>query len=270
KEDIYSYAQNLMGQCLKKDGGQLSGLLKAGEASLEERCLRNICIASSLPKSGANGDICIIVNDPNSKKLGECIPGDIMLIEEYSSPVAYLVVATDYHKSDTVTLVRKDLAKCPMCFDFRNRGKYELSDIDILLEGMYVGSYENPIKEALSPVPLENNFYRHCFLLSYKELEEIEHFKDVGRRIANLDDTTTPATYITRELNHAKAVYSVKNTGEFSTVSQSEQSNFRPAIVLPSDLCVTNCQYGDTFAVKLPETKCGIYVMAEGEWKECM
>lgn len=269
KQDFYKYAKSLSDGCIKISGGALSGALKAAEVSLGEGSVRNISFASSLPESAANGDICIVSQEENSKKLGECIAGDTLLLTENSNTVPYIVVATDYHKEDSVTLIRKRLPENMVCFDKSERGEYPMSDIDVFLEGMYVSMFSQQVRNALLPVILENNICRHCFLLSKTELNEISYLSTVTNRIAYTEETEEKEEYLVRNVDSSNKAQIVNTTGYTTVVSQSVRQYYRPVIVLPAGLKVQNTEYNGLRAIKLPDAEAGIYVYRNGEWKEC-
>ena len=266
KEDIYKYADSLFGACLKKEGGTLLGALKASGADGKEAVMRNISIRTSLPEDGVEGDICIIVESENAKKLGDCEIGSTMLIEEHEGSVEYIIVAKDYHSKDTVTLVRKGLASMRVYFDYFGREEYSRSDIDNLLEVSFKEKFSKELKKHLVCVPLNVTDSRHCFLLSLEELQKIEYFKTPENRIASY--STTKEEYFTRSTTSDK-VYVVTSTGSFALVPPNTAKNYRPAIVLTSSLAVENAVLGDVAAVKMASIKRGIYVFFGGEWKEC-
>ena len=266
--DIYEYARNLSKDSIKISGGTLSGALRAAESALEEGAVRNVSVAYDLPQSGAEGDICIILKNENTKKLSNCKPGDIMLIREYDEEVAYLIVAADYHKEGSVTLIRKDICKDTCYYDYSKRGEYPLSDIDIFLETMYKLCFPEKIRRSLLPIRLEAGLNRHCFLLEERDFREINYFATESNRIA-YGNAGVPVEYITRTINVYRKIDTISETGAFSSEEQEGQKYFRPSIVLPSDFSVVNTNYNDAPAVRPVEIKYGIYVCVKGEWKEC-
>lgn len=267
--DIYEYARSLAKECVKISGGTLSGALKAAESVLSEGAVRNISVAYDLPQSGAEGDICVIVKDQYSKKLGDCIPGDIMLIKEDGGNTPYLIVAADYHRDNSITLIRRDLHSLESYYDYSKRGEYSMSDIDIFLEAIYKFSLSEEIRRALIPARLGSGVKRHCFLLDKSDFQGINYFATESKRIANSNGGTTPREYMTRTINVYRKIDTISTTGAFSSVALDSKNSFRPSIVLPSDLPVVNTDYQSTPAVKYSEPKCGIYVCIKGEWKEC-
>lgn len=269
KTDFYKYAKSLSDGCIKKSGDTLSGALSAAAVSFAEGCVRNISFSSSLPESGADGDICIVMQEKNSKTLGECIEGDTFLLTENSTTVPYLVVAIDYHGEGSVTLIRKNLPKDKSYFDKTSRGEYRMSDIDILLESMYVSVFPPDIRQLLLPVILENDICRHCFLLSKEELSEINYLATEKNRIACVDETGMTPGYLIRNMDTTKRVQIVNTVGYTTVVFKNEPEHYRPTIVLPSDLKVQNTQYDGSPAIKLPDNKNGIYFCRNGEWEEC-
>ena len=270
KTDIFRYADSLFADCVKLSGGQLTGGLKAAESSLGDGYIRNISIGEVLPENALNGDICVLVRDENAKKLGECFPGSIMLIEEAGQEVEYILVAVNYHGNNTVTLVRKNLAPYKHYFDTKAREEYAASEIDILLETIYSNFFPERIRKNLLTVELDGAMRRRCFLLSYYEMNNIDYFATAESRIALRDNLVSQEPYITRSITGNRTVYTVKDTGAFSTASQTASVYYRPAIVLPSDLTVINTTHKSLPAIKLPAQKYGIYVYLEGTWKECM
>ncbi len=264
--DIYEYARKLADDCVKISGGTLGGALKAADCALSEGAVRNISVLSDLPQSGADGDICIIFRDNNSKKLGECNPGDIMIIKENDEETPYIVVAKDYHTKNSVTLVRKYLYPVQSYYDHSRRGKYFMSDIDVFLETIYRNTLPDRVKNSLMSIETIRNIYRCCFLLDRSDLNNMDYFD--SNLVANVKGIGS-AVYITREINSQGKVTCITTTGALSTVTQSSENYFRPAIVLPSDFPVANIDDGDTPTVALHNTRCGIYVCLKGEWKEC-
>ena len=268
-KDIYEYVQTLTDNCIKTSGGTLSGALKAAESSLPQMAVRNICIASDLPESAAEGDICIIRKE-TSKKLGECNPGDIMLIEEYGKEVPYMVVASNYHGDNTVTLVRKYFLSSLFYFDFIKRGQYLSSDMDVLLESIHKSAFPESVRKHLKSIEIteRTKFERQCFLLSEADFQSIEYFKTKENRVTGTEEGSG-SHYVTRTVNSKANVVTIDAYGSITTQSQSNETWVRPAIVLPADLAVENADYEGTAAVKMPETNKGIYTYVEGEWKEC-
>lgn len=266
--DFFQYADNLASSCLKISGGNLEGALKAAESHLEEGCVRNITVGEAFPENAANGDLCIIVKTENTKTLGECKTGDIMLIEELGGQAEYIVVAKDFHRENSVTLLRKKLPYYQEYYDYSIRGKYRMSNIDVLLETVYIQEFPEHLRKELLGVEVESHIFRHCFLLSYEELDEMEYFSTNESRKAVKEGSATAYPYYTRSCSNSKA-YLITESGTTSSVSQSALNYFRPAIVLKSDLPVENTQNDSLPAVKLPDTKCGIYVCINGEWREC-
>lgn len=269
QEDIFEYADSLFAGSLKVSGGNLTGALKASESPLADGYIRNVSVNSSLPENTANGDLCIVIYDEGTKTLKDCALGTVVLLEENGKEIQYLLVGKNYHKTGGITLLRKDLAPYGQCFDLINRGQYPLSEIDIHMETMYKNLYSKRIRDSLLNVHLDGVCYRQCFLLSYKDLTEMEYFSSDQKRIAFRDGNTYEGIYITRSLTDKK-VYAVKENGSFTSTYQSASSYYRPAIVLPEDMVVSNIVYNNTAAVKLPETKSGIYIYLDGEWKECL
>lgn len=269
QEDIFEYADTLFGGALKASGGSLTGALKASESPLADGYIRNISVKSSLPENAANGDLCIVIYDEGTKTLKDCALGTVVFLEEKGKEIRYLLVGKNHHKTGGITLLRSDLAPYEQCFDLKNCGQYPLSDIDILMETMYKSLYSKRVRDNLLSINLDGNCYRQCFLLSYKDLTEMEYFSSDAMRIALRDGKSYAGQYITRSLTDKK-VYTVKDTGSFTTITQSISAYYRPAIVLPEDMVVSNTVYNNTAAVKLPETKSGIYIYLDGEWKECL
>ncbi len=268
-KDIYEYARALTDDCIKASGGTLAGALKAAETSLPEMAVRNICIASDLPESAAEGDICVIRKE-TSKNLGECNPGDLMLIEEYGKEVPYMVVASNYHGDNTVTLVRKYFPSFLFYFDFTKRGQYLLSDMDVLLESIHKSAFPESVRKHLKSIQIteRTKFYRQCFLLSEADFQNIEYFKTKENRMTRTEEGNG-SNYVTRTVNSKENVVAIDSYGSFTAQLQSDATWVRPAIVLPSGLEVENADYKGTAAVKMPETNKGIYTYVEGEWKEC-
>ena len=269
QEDIFEYADTLFTRALKVSGGTLTGALKANESILTDGYIRNISVNSSLPENAANGDICIVLYDEGTKTLKDCALGTVVFLEENGKEIQYLLVGKNHHKTGGITLIRKDLAPYEQCFDLKSCGKYPLSDIDILVETMYKNLYSKRVRENLLSINLDGICYRQCFLLSYKDLTEMEYFSSDAKRVAFRDGKSYADQYITRSLTDNK-VYTVKDTGSFTIITQSTSAYYRPAIVLPENLVVANTIYNNSAAVKLPDTKSGIYIYLNGEWKECL
>lgn len=268
-QDIFAYAKNLADACIKKEGGRLSGALDAGENSLNLPCVRNVSIATALPENGANGDICIIMGEENGKKLGECAVGTSFLVTEGESECEYIISGKNFHGENSVTLIRKNLTDMILQLDADNHTTYIMSDTDVFLETMYVNLFPERIKKLLLSVPIENNFLRRCFLLSRSELYSMEYFSSDELRCAAKKNTTTKSMYFTRTLSETNVYYSVSNTGTLSSSKKNGQYPLRPAIVLPYDTVVENTEYESSPAVKLYDASEGVYVFADGKWKEC-
>ncbi|MBQ8391198.1 MAG: collagen-like protein [Clostridia bacterium] len=268
-QDIFAYAKNLADACIKKEGGRLSGALDAGENSLNLPCVRNVSIATALPENGANGDICIIMGEENGKKLGECAVGTSFLVTEGESECEYIISGKNFHGENSVTLIRKNLTDMILQLDADNHTTYIMSDTDVFLETMFVNLFPERIKKLLLSVPIENNFLRRCFLLSRSELYSMEYFSSDELRCAARKNTTTKSMYFTRTLSETNVYYSVSNTGTLSSSKKNGQYPLRPAIVLPYDTVVENTEYESSPAVKLYDASEGVYVFADGKWKEC-
>ena len=267
--DIFKYAQNLFSTCLKYEGGTLSGNLVAAESPLSEKAVRNVSISTKLPSSGAEGEIFILLTEKVSKTLGECREGDQVVIKEGGNDTAYIVVGINYHKSNSVTLLRKDMHYAKCCYDKRFRGEYKMSDIDVFLESMFASLYPQNVRDSLISVERDTDAYRRCFLLSKGEYTDMAYFSDTTNRAANKDGTTTKGIHITATIGASKTTIAVTTNGEFVSVSSATEENFRPAIILPSTFPVVNTQIDSQAAVVPVSAQAGIYVFADGEWKEC-
>lgn len=268
KEDIFLYAQKIVGECLKKSGGGLSGMLRAYKSDLSQMCVRNLCISETLPETAGEGDICVVIPKENRKTLKECNDGSIVLLNEDGVQTEYLVAGKDYYGENTVVLVRKKLSPYKTYFSKGMRGIYPLSDIDILLETIYVKLFDESIQKQLLPVKVEGDVKRHCFLMTTSELNLLAYFKDNGKR-AEIDTSTATDVYLTRSISNSQYVYVVDASGAFSTGSQAAQFFFRPTIVLSGDTKVENVEYNNTAAVKCVEDKGIMYVYEESKWREC-
>ena len=269
KQDFYKYAKALADACLRCSGGTLSGALKAAQSPFSEGYVRNICLSTALPQGGGDGDICIVMQDDNAKRLSECSMGSIMLIEENGKAVPYIIAANSHHGENNVTLVRKELPAHSICYDNSRRGEYQMSDIDIFLETMYTARLSGEIQRLLVSVNMGNNVYRRCFLLSLSDLSTIEYFKTIENRRAITEGTGNLNEHYVRDLTSANMAYLITTTGTASTIAQNAGKYYRPAIVLPADLKVINTEYQNNPAVKLTDEKAGIYYCHSGEWKEC-
>ena len=268
-QDIFAYARNLADACLKKEGGRLSGALAAGENPLAMPCVRNVSVAAALPESGANGDICIIVEEENGKKLGECVVGTSLLVSEGEVECEYIIAGKNFHGENSVTLIRKNLTDMVLPLETNDHSTYPMCDSDVFLETMYINLFPERIKRLLLSAPIENNFSRRCFLLSYTELASMEYFSSDDLRKASKKNTTSTGMYFTRSLSEGSNFYAVSNSGGFTTAKKNVKFSLRPAIVLPYDTVVENTEYDDSPAVKLYDAPGGIYVFADGKWKEC-
>lgn len=267
--DIFEYAKALYEECLKNSGGKLTGAVTACESPLESACVRNVYISTKFPENSANGDLCIIRKDENSKTLGECAEGSSVIISENGKDCEYLIIAKNYHSKNSVTLLRKNLLPTPMAFDVKTRLSYIMSDVDIFLETMYINQLPENISDSVIPVEVENNFLRRCFLLSYGELNSIDYFSQAGSKIAAIDNSSSKAGYITRSTPDSRSAYCVTENGIFGTVSQIAESHLRPVIVLTSDMAVSNTEYNSNPAVRAEDNPWGIYLFIDGQWKEC-
>lgn len=267
--DIYEYAQKLFDGCLKTEGGNLSGTLTVAESPLSERAVRNISIASALPEAGAEGDVFIKLNDKNSKTLGDCNEGDMVIIKENGKDIVYLVAGINYHGENTVTLLRKNLYpfKCP--YDYQKRDEYRMSDIDIFLESMFISVYPHTVKNALVSIKNTDNVYRHCFLLSKSDYTNMNYFSDIKNRSAIREGSGYNDSHMTSTTGTKGYIIGIGTTGEFVSISISSSYSFRPAFVLPSDFPVINTMKDSLPAVMPVIPSPGIYVYAGGEWREC-
>lgn len=267
--DIFEYAQKLFDGCLKAEGGNLSGRLTVAESSLSERAVRNISIASSLPEAGAEGDVFIILNDKNAKTLGDCNEGDMVIIKENGKDIIYLVAGINYHGENNVSLLRKDLCPFKCTYDYNRRDEYPMSDIDIFLESMFISVYPPAVRNSLVLVKNDGNAYRHCFLLSRNDYNNMNYFSDIKRRAAYIEGSGYNDSHMTSSTGTKGYIMGVGPSGEFVSLSTSNSTSFRPAIVLPSSFPVINTQLGSMPAVMPTTPNPGIYVYAGGEWREC-
>lgn len=268
-QDIFAYARNLAEACIKKDGGRMSGALDAGENSLATPCVRNISVTTTLPESGANGDICIIVDEENGKKLGECAVGTSFLVTEDGNECEYIIVGKNFHGENSVTLVRKYLTDMTLQLDYSNRTSYIMSDTDVFLETMYVNFFPERIRKLLLNTNIENGFVRRCFQLSHTEVYSMEYFSSDELRTATMKDNTTKNVYFTRSVIDSYSAYGISGTGNICSVGKNVQNHLRPAIVLPYNTIVENTEYESSPAVKIYDAPEGIYVFTDGKWKEC-
>lgn len=267
--DIFQFARELFSECLKPVGGTLSGSLTAAETPLSERAVRNISVASALPESGAEGDVFILLADKNAKTIGECNEGDVVIIKEHGEDTVYLVAGIDYHKDGTVTLIRKELCPYRCCYDYKKRGEYPMSDIDVLMESMYVSTYSPTLRNALVPIKHTNNVYRHCFILKRADYTSMNYFADLKNRMATRNGTGIVEPHMTADTSSQGTVVAISTTGEFGSISTYDNSYFRPAIVLPSDFRVVNSEFNSEPAVVPLYPSAGVYLFADGEWREC-
>ncbi len=269
KDNIYKYARDLFDGCVKVTGGALSGALKATETSLTEGSVRNISARSTLPEIGAEGDLCIITGSSDSKKIGDCSEGDIFLIEESGKEEPYIVVAKNYHKDGSVTLLRQNLTSDKGRYNLTKRSSYSMCEADIFLETIFKPILAEEIRKILISAEVETNVFRHCFPLSKLEISGINYLATESNRIAKRKNAASAEHYITRSINSQGSIVTVSASGSFSTTGYLTETHYRPAIVIPSDLKVINTSYNNSPAVKLDETKRGLYIYIKGEWKEC-
>lgn len=269
KADVYKYARDLFDGCLKVTGGTVGGALKTSETSLAEGAVRNISARKTFPETAAEGDFCIIMENSDSKKIGDCNEGDIFLIEESGEEKPYIVVAKDYHKEGSVTLLRQNLIDTKGKFSFTKRGYYPMCEADIFLEAMFKPILTEKIKENLIAAEVETETYRHCFILSKDEITKMNYLSTESGRVARRENETYTERYITRSINSQGSIITVSGSGNFASAEYSAETFYRPAVVVKSDLKVINTSYKNEPAVKLDEIKCGLYVYIGGEWKEC-
>lgn len=267
-EDIYKYADSLFEKSLRKEGDTLLGRLTVGEAEGCSASVRNISMRNNFPENAVEGDICIITADENAKKLGDCEEGSTMLIDEVGVPTEYIIVAKDYHGENTVTLVRKYLARWEERFNYTERENYIMGNMDMFLETTFTGRFSAEIRKNLVGASLGRTNVRRCFLLSQDELEKIEYFKTAENRTASDSKGSDEEEHFTRN-NYGDRVYVVTTSGAFNLVAQSVEKKYRPAILLPSSLEVENAVYDNNPAVKIPEIRKGVYTFIGGKWKEC-
>lgn len=269
KQDVYKYAKNLANGRLSIYGGNLAGALTVGEAVVSKGYVRNIIAGASLPDRAATGDICIITDDGNSKKLSECSEGSIMLIRENDEDVPYIITVHNYHEDNSVTLMRKDLYPHKLVYNYNNREKYIMSDIDVFLESIYKSVLSYELQRRLRNVKISDGVYRHCFLLDQSDYSAIAYLNEGIKRIAYRDGTTTKDKYMLRTFSGVSNNVIVTTTGSFGTTHQTVENYFRPVIVLSGDTPVINTEYDSSSAVKLPESSNGIYMRISGKWREC-
>ena len=261
-EDFYKYADSLFEKSLKKED-TTTEKLTVGEAEGKTAVVRNISMRSTLPEVALEGDICIVTEDENSKKLGYCEVGSTMLIAENGVDAEYTIIAKDYHEENSVTLMRKEVPPLGIKFSYQNRDTYAMSNIDLFLT-TYPDRFSNDVRKNLVCAKLNVNDSKFCFSLSKEELETIDYLKENANRIeiGSLDD------YYTRTISGDR-VYVVSSTGALVLLNQSVTKKYRPVIVLPSSVNVENVANLNAPAVKMAQTKKGIYAFLGGEWKEC-
>ena len=97
----------------------------------------------------------------------------------------------------------------------------------------------------------------------------MEYFSTKELRTADKQGTTTKGPYHTRSVIDSNSVYGISTEGNIAQVRKNAQQHLRPAIVLPYDTAVVNTEYESSPAVKLHDDTGGIYVFADGKWKEC-
>lgn len=270
KQDIFAYVQSFAENFIKKTGGKLEGELTAYESELSRPYVRNVTVGTELPEVSANGDLCIITEDVNVKKLGDCPVGMSFIAGNEAKPDEYIIAAKDYHGSGTVTLVKKELTSVKLAFDRKNTLNYIMSDVDLFLECIYSQQLPGELKSILLEAETENGFLRKCFLLSHKDFENIEYFNTAENRCACKSGSEAKGVYITRTAPNSRTVYAITETGIVSSISQNTESYLRPTIILSSGTAVENTEHNSSPAVRLCTPHSGIYVYIDGLWKECV
>ncbi len=261
-EDFYKYADSLFENALKKEDTTV-GRLTVGEADGKNAVVRNISMRSTLPESAVEGDICIITEDENTKRLGDCEVGDTMLIEEHGESVPYTIIAKDYHGENNITLIRKKIPSLGVKFNYQGNQIYSISNLDMVLSA-FTNRFSGEVRKNLICTQLNVNDSRFCFALSKDELEGIDYLKEPSNRVTG----DSLEQYFTRTVTGERA-YFVTAAGALALTYQSDYKLYRPTIVLPSSLAVENTVSKDSPAVKMPDTKKGVYTFFGGEWKEC-
>ena len=231
--------------------------------------MRNVSITTTLPESGANGDICIILEEESGKKLGDCAVGTSFLVKEGETECEYIIIGKNFHGENSVTLLRKHLTDIVLQLDTNARTSYVMSDTDVFLETMYINLLPERIRKLLVLTNIENGFMRKCFPLAYTELYSMEYFSSTDLRGATKKGTSVKGVYFTRSITDSNNAYGVSEGGNFTTLRKTAQYPLRPAIVLPYDTVGENTEYESSPAVKLYDASVGVYVFADGKWKEC-
>ena len=261
-EDFYKYADSLFEKSLKKSDAVVDKLT-VGEADGKSAVARNISMRTSLPESAVEGDICIITGDKNSKKLGDCEVGSIMLIKEHDEISEYIVIAKDYHAKGSVTLLRKNTPTLAVRYNSQGNQEYTNSNLD-LINSSYVNRFPSEIRKNLISASINATASRFCFALSKEELEGIEYLQEEENRMPE----NARNEYFTRTVYGDRAYY-VTSSGAIVFAYQSSSKYYRPTSVLPSSLAVENTIISDSPAVKMADVKKGVYAFLGGEWKEC-
>lgn len=267
-EDFYKYADSLFEKTLKKEGDTLLGRLTVGEAAGKEASVRNVSMRHTFPQEAVEGDICILTADKNAKTLGECEVGSTMLIDEEGVPEEYIIVAKDYHRKNTVTLIRKYLPGWKTKFNYSGKEGYIMSNIDMMLETTFISRFSSEIRKNLVSASIGGTNVRYCFLLIKNDFEDMDYFKVLENRTATEYLDIDKEDYYIRS-NFGDRAYIVTASGEITLIPQTSDKRYRPAIVLPSSLEVENTVKNQNPAVKIPDIKKGIYAFLGGEWKEC-
>lgn len=272
--DIYEYADTLSKDCIKKSGGGFTGEVTAVSGEKEKLAVRNICLCSSPPTGAKNGDICIadVKNEESTLFLKDTTPGAIVLIEENGEDTEYIVCEKNYHKDNTVTLIRKYLLPCVCAYDRANRPPYAFSTSDMVLSTMFILCYGNYVKGLLENAEIESGVLRKVFLPSKNELEQMTYFLTNAKNTSVAQDTDV-STYLTRTRyasNQANAYAVIAGNETVGVVQGTEAYRLRPMIVLPEDTPVANAQTPSGAGFKLSEPKGGIYLFNAGMWEEVL
>lgn len=262
-EDFYKYADSLFENALKKED-TTARKLTVGEVDAKSAVVRNISIRSTLPESAVEGDICIITDDENTKRLGDCEVGSTMLIEENGVGVPYTIIAKDYHGENSITLIRTKIPSLRVKFNHQGNEIYTISNLDMVLS-TFINRFSGEVRKNLISINLMANTSRFCFALSKEEFEKIDYLKEPSNRTTG----DSQDLYFTRSVTGERA-YFVTATGTLALTYQSDYKLYRPTIVLPSSLAVENTVSGKSPAVKMPDTKKGVYTFLGGKWKECV
>ena len=269
KTDIFKFVEQSLSAYLKQSGGKLTGELSAYSADISSSCVRNICIASSLPTTAKNGDICFCKKKTNTLQLSECEIGNTILIKENGKNVEYILADKDFHISGGVTLIRKCLVSEKTMFDRGSNVLYNMSSVDLLHTCIHEKKFSDYVRKNLLNVTVDTNVKRKVFSISFSESSSISYLK-TNSITAKIENSSSYGSYWTRTKSTAGSAYAIGDNGGKSAFTASSALYTRPVIVLPGSLGVTNAQSDSAAAYEISEGESGIYVYNAGQWEECL